>query len=356
MKGKWITHLNERVISSVGDAGYYTARSWWLAQFLRGMPTNDFLMGAIFCEYGYSGYLFLLASFYCFFGYSPFSATLLNCTISVLTGITLYFIAKEASDLKTARITAVLCIFFPSLVLWSINNLKDSLYIFLTTLILWSYLKLIKAFRIRHLLLIIFSLLLQHFIRNYLPITIFTAGILIFCFLIYKNKKTLILLFIISTVFISLRFNFSEIKNTIISYQLGVVGTGGSTYQIYDDWVYDPHIDKRQISYKVILKGLARGWFHHFLEPFPWKISSKLSMAAFPQMLIWYFLLPFSVWGILIQLKFNWRKNAIFIIYLFIIGSVLSLTGGNIGTVFRARDMLTPIFLFFSSVSLSKIF
>jgi 4-amino-4-deoxy-L-arabinose transferase-like glycosyltransferase len=348
------------VVVLFGDEVIYTVVSRWIVEYISGKPLSNYVLGVVsapFGEYARNIYLYLVSLFYYLFGYSPVSIIFMNCIISVLTGIIYYSIAKQITNIIVAKITAILVTFFPSLIIWSIVNLKDSLFIFLTALILWLFLQLLKNNKIIYLILLILSIILQHYLRRWILLpTLIVLGL---SYLIMKMRIRIIHIFlsfiILVSIFPTLKENLNEFKTRTINYHRGVISTGGNCYRIYDDWLYKPDTISATVNFFGLFKALSKGWLHFFLEPFPWKIFSKSSLLSFPQMIIWYFLLPFSAIGILTQLRYNWRKSFLLVLYFLIIGSIFSLTGGNIGTDFRMRDPLTPIILLFSSIGLIKI-
>ncbi len=341
------------------DSSYYTSRSWAITQFGFKIPLGRLNTAAILEPYGFNSYLYVMSLFHYLCGFSPISVTFINSLLSVLTGVFYYFIAKEIADKRSARITLFLVVFFPSMVLWSITNLKDSYFIFLTTLAFWAFIKLLKTKQMRYLVLSVFSLVLQSSVRSgFLLLSLFTIG---FSYLLIKKKIKMIYIFMLFIILLKfhapLKNGFDFLKDKVVNYHRGVISSGGFTCRLYDDWVYYGGTGFRTLSYSGLAKGLIKGWFHFLLEPFPWKkTTSILRLLAFPQVIMWYFLLVFSALGILVQLKHDWRKSLVFIIYLLLMGSALCLTGGNIGTDFRMRDMLTPTILLFSSIGMGKIF
>ncbi len=54
--------------------------------------------------------------------------------------------------------------------------------------------------------------------------------------------------------------------------------------------------------------------------------------------------------------KYKWKETFVIFAYIIVLGSIIAMNSGNIGTVFRHRDMLTPLFLIFGSVGLIKTF
>lgn len=363
-KKHWMYLGIEGIPALFGDAGMNTIVPWWYAQYVMGKPLSDYGFGAVFTgsfvDYGRTGYLYLVALFYYLFGYSPISVTVINCILSVLTGIIYYFIAKDVAGIRPARITAILIIFFPSLVIWSIANLKEPLFIFLTAIILWLFMRFLRTNKLRYLILATPAIFLQYTLRQWIVSPTFFAIFFCYSAISKKRRKILYVCFIAIVIFLVfspfVRNKFLSVKTGLIDYHRGVAGSGGFIYHIYEDWVYNPGTASKEVTNFNFILGMLKGWFHSLCEPLSWHIFSKSTLIVLPQMLIWYFLLPFCFLGILFLLKSNWDKSLILILLFLQLGSILSLTGGNIGTAFRMRDMLTPMALLFSSVGLVRIF
>ena len=187
-----------------------------------------------------------------------------------------------------------------------------------------------------------------------------TALILFLSYLLIKKRVKIIHIFLAVAILITVSLIFKgkleDFKLRTVAYHVGVISSGGSVYHIYDDRVYTLNYPLGSLSYLEVLKGSLVGWVNFFLQPFPWRFLSKSSLAALPQMIIWYFLIPFSLSGTLIQLRRDCKGCIVFVLYFITVGTILSFTGGNIGTDFRMRDMLTPIVLLFSSVGLTRAF
>lgn len=358
--GKLTFQLGDSATCLFGDDAYYTLRSWWIAKCFLGMPVSHAIREAAFTKAGLTGYFYSTALFYYLFGFSPVSGLFLNCIFSALTGVVYYLIAKDTANERAAKITGFLVVFFPSMIIWSIINLKDSAFIFFTSLILWAFVRLLNSDKGRYLLLLSIALIAQFLIRlNLAAVSIVSIIILGFCYMVARKKlkilPILIICVILSANFSGLKRELGSVKTRIISYHVGVIGRNGFKYNLYDDWVYKTYADISKVSGFEVVKIAPKALAHFFLEPFPWKACSFLSLASLPQMMVWYLLLPFSVLGVLIQLKIDWRKNLIFPVYFLAVGTILSLAGGNIGTNFRIRDMLTPLVLYFAAVAISKV-
>jgi hypothetical protein len=150
--------------------------------------------------------------------------------------------------------------------------------------------------------------------------------------------------------------NLSACKTAFVNYNKGVVNTGGFVYRIYADWVYADNSNPALVSNGEMFRAALKGWQHFFLEPFPWKMSSPLSVSAFPQMVIWYIMLLFSIAGAFVQLRRNRKMGQALLAFFLLVGTIFAMTGGNIGTDFRIRDTLTPLIILFAAIGLKALF
>jgi 4-amino-4-deoxy-L-arabinose transferase-like glycosyltransferase len=353
---KWTYFYSDmRAISFMGDSSFFTVRGWFLERFLSGEELSKTVINSTFNPYGFSAHLFLLSLFYYYFGFSPISVILLNCIFSILTGVVYYYIAKRIFNVSAAKFCSFLIVFSPSLVIWSLTNMKDSLFIFLSALISYFFIKFIYSKKIACLFLFILISYILETIRKGFFYPMLMIG---FISWLIEKKKTKYIIISVLFVFLAavlMKFDLKRPLYGLISYHRGVIYTGGLTYRIFDNWVYKNGSDISVISNLELIKGFLYGWFHFILEPFPWKAYSKYTILVSGQVVLWYFLLFFSWIGARSQIRIN-KKVVFFALYFFVFGSVLALTGGNIGTDFRLRDLLTPIVILFASIGFYKVF
>jgi hypothetical protein len=347
------------ITSLFGDSGYYTLRSWWLSQFIQDIELPKKIIESTFIQYGSSYFLYVLALFHSLFGFSPISSTLINCYLGTLTALLVFFTAKLIFNTSVAKISSTLVMFFPSLFVWSLTNLKDSSLIFIIVLTLFCFIKFYLTHKKLYLVPFLISLaLLPGFRLGFFP-TMLTI-ILLTTFIIWKKAtfKKMILILILCLLVLT---NFGSVKHyldkTIVyiaKYHKGVITTGGYVYRLLDSKFY---IGKNVegVTYTNFFKMVPKGIIHFCLEPFPWHIESLSMLLAFPQMIFWYLMIFLSLIGVLMALRYQPRISTVLIIYLIISTLVLSVSGGNIGTDFRHRDILTPIIFIFGSAGLLKI-
>lgn len=317
-------------------------------------------------QYGYSGYTYLLGTIYYFFGPLKFSPRLINSLMGVGASVFIYYIVKDIFGKGPAKLSALLTVFSPSLFLWSITLLKDLPFIFISCIILWSFLRFQKTKRAFYLFVLFATILAQYTIRPTLPLALIMGVFILSYFIVsrisWRKKIIIFICLLILMIPLSHRVNFKIIVSNqmtdILDYTRGIVNTGGSIYKIFDDKYYrgGSMSHSKNISYIDFTKGFFKGWFYFLLVPFPWKIYTKLLLISYPQVILWYLFIPFVFIGMIMAFRYKWRETFIIFVYIIIFGSIIATHSGNIGTVFRHRDMLTPFFLIFGSLGLIKIF
>src|SRR3990172_3293457 len=172
---------------------------------------NSFTYG----NYGFHGFTMLLAYLFYIFGPMKFSGRLINILLGTLTGIFVYYIVKRIFGQKSAKISAVLVTFFPSILIWSLDFLKDPLYILMSIMILWAFIMYWDNNNFIYIVLIIIAAIIQSTIRIGIAI--------IFCL---YNK-----------------INYATVRTNIektLQNHIGYVNTGGYVYKNLDDKYYAP--------------------------------------------------------------------------------------------------------------------
>lgn len=321
---------------------------------------------------GENGYNYILAFFYMLLGYNPsipnplsmFSDKLINCLIGTISGIPIFYIAKDIFGEKIAKISSLFAVFYPSLIFWSMTNTREPINLLLVCLIIFAMVRLQKEKKITYLAILFISLLLLRTIRLYLFYPIFTL-VIIFLLVIFRRIfkgavpklaiLLILLLFILTTRGHIITILGKKIDATLMylyNSNDSVVLQGGSVYKIYDE---DIAANGRINKFKFF-KGFAKGFLFFLLVPFPWRIYSILQLMSYPQIIIWYSLIPFIFMGIIFAIRYRFKMSLILICYLLLITSAYSLIEGNIGSAMRHRDLLTPFYLIFGSVGIIFFF
>ena len=351
----------------IGDDIGIHARAWALANMVKGaqLPEKQTRVLLNFGEYGWSLHVYILGIFYYLLGVVPILGKCINALFGVLTGILVYFISKELFGIKTAKLACILTLFYPTLFLWSISNLKDTLLIFILTFVVFCYIAFTKLRRAGYLLLLSLSFFLLAFYRLDAALILISIIIFFFVISIKWDYKRIVVAGIIGFFFLISGniYNYcpSRIKNKIIlnnliSNQKGHVGSGNSGYKIYPERFYEGNYKNAYpINIAEFTISLAKGFLSLFFRPFPWEIHNIYMVFYYPVSIIHIILLFFFVFGSLISLRYHMKQVNFLLLLSLIMLLSLSLSEGNVGTMIRHRDMVTPIYIIFSSFGIVQL-
>lgn len=369
----WNLHISDKTRGylKIGDSDYFSQRGYATAQFVEG--SNEPVLSFRINQYGKHGYVYCIGLFYYLFGFSPCAVKLINCLLGSGMAVLVFLLGQRCFGTVPAQWAGVLTAVFPSLILWSATNLKDIPLTFFTLLVLFLYSRLTQTrdgrSRLFLLLLLLGSLSVHTTFRSavlsyLLAGSLLAAHVLVRLYRAHPLRTTVGILVLLAT---GIGLSFLEpvgyrIRQVLIvpfNWNVGFVTTSGSSYtylpaQFYEgryrwEWAETGRMDA------VILLGMARAVLHYLFEPFPWKISNTFHLFSYPQSVVWYALFPFVLIGIIQGVRRNPEKTFPLILTAVVFVAAGSLPNGNIGTVFRMRDMVTPLFLILGCAGLHEV-
>lgn len=364
------------------DFSRYTSEDAYLQENMRlARQAFDYKLPPVY-NFQISPYAYYIAFLYLIFGYAPFLVKLLNCLFGSLLALAVYSLAKEIFNLKAARIAMVIAAFFPSLFFWSITSLRDTPIILCLTFLFWLLIKLQAKFDWVYLAIFIGLFPVLANIRR--DIIIIFLFVIFLIFFIYKFKPINKFIIVSSVILIFLQLIFypdSGVAKIANQYLLSRVkplilfrthrdyvhyaNTGYIIYplRLYDQCYDNPSCKKDSPEYKDIkdmepgefFMAIWLGLIYFIFSPFSWSATSLWELITYPQMVIWYFLLFMAAIGTFMALRYNANKITGIIIFCSFVVFLSALTEGNTGTLFRHRDMLTPLLLVFSAGGIARI-
>jgi 4-amino-4-deoxy-L-arabinose transferase-like glycosyltransferase len=321
-----------------------------------GLPSS--LFGAF--GKGNRGYIYLVAMLLYPLGVpSRLAVAFLNAFFGALTVVLVYMIAERLFRQEVARIAGILATFFPSLIIWSAQTLKEPVVIFCECLIVYALIRLRQAFSMRYLVYVLLGILLVSTLRFYvaylalgvLAMTLLTPrlGVSHRSFFAGLLALALAIPLLRWSGFLSSAGEHASYVNLhfIEQFRAGAsIGPGARSSIQTDVDVTTPH----GAALATVI-GVA----HLMLAPFPWQLgSASLRMLmTLPELLLWWWLL---FRGVLPGLRYAVRRHFMEIQPLLLFIIPLSLLYGlmftNIGLVFRQRAQLVPFYLIFAGVGL----
>ena len=357
---------------------------------------------------GFPSYLY--GFIYTLLGYSPLMIKFLNALVGIIGCFLIYFWMRDVCGEKQARIALVLTLFWPSRFIWAASGLKEALTFFGFSLALFMFFRLQKNFSLFWTCVILFAVFIKY---NF----IYILSLLIILILLFKRKKIIGLLssfifmklgyilvygirihfieplmitlaislctflskrklialtgcFIILALFLFLRVDKNMLKEQysikttqiIMRQKSQAMDYVRSRYDIYPERFRKVHITElRKVSDGLVITppelfvSYLIGLSYFFLSPFPWSIDSKMLALGYIQSILVYLLLPFIIIGIIIGLRDHWREVFVYILFIFVISSIYALYLGNIGTIFRHRDLVMSFFIAFSGIGIVEV-
>jgi hypothetical protein len=300
------------------------------------------------------GMLYLVAAVYKIVGRNMLATQYVNCVIGAASAPLAYLISIEIfPNKRIARICALMAAFFPSLVLWSCQGLKDGPIILLLTLSMLVTLKLGEKFNIKYvtvLVLSLFGLLTLRFYVFYIVVIAVTAA-----FILGRRQLT------------AQSFARQMIIIMMIGLALGYFGVSRYASQQFETFASADQIQRmRQDASQSAASGFAEdvdvstasgvlstvplGLTYLLLAPFPWQLASLRQAITLPEMVVWWSSIPLLVLGAWFTIKHRLREIAPIVIFTSLLTLTYSIMQGNVGTAYRQRAQLLVFYFVFVAV------
>jgi len=297
------------------------------------------------------GYFYWNAFLFLIFGYAPLAPKLVNAFLGTASALLAYRLAGELAGKGPARLTGLLTMFFPSLVLWSTLNLRDPVVLLVTLALFLSVVRLRTRPSGRSFFAVVLGITLLLLFRDYI------AAMAIFGLVgasVLSEGRGLPVNLLVGAVLFGLailayqRFglgaNWVESASfEAISQQRSFMAEGATAFR--------PDVD---ISTPLRgLQFLPTGLAFFLLSPFPWQIGSTLSLMTLPEQIVWYAMMPFVVTGGLYLVRRRYQVFSPILVFLALTTSVYALVEGNAGTAYRHRAQVLVFFLILAAVGLT---
>src|SRR5829696_7038747 len=337
-----------------GDANTYDIFGQSLLQGLYG---DNFHMqkyqSFIASGAGAWGMLYLVAGVYELVGRNLLAVQLVNASIGAATGIVVYYTAMSLfNNVRAAKLAGFLVTFFPSLILWSSQALKDGLIILALAISILATLRLMEQITFKWVAVITASLLTLLSLRFYIfyMMTAAVAGSFVL------GMKTLsaqaFMQRFIAVTAIGLAFTwfgvlqyagnqfdrFANLHQVQLSRQDQAAAGSG--------FAQDVDISTTEGALTVIPLGVV----YLLFAPFPWQFSTLRQSITLPEMIVWWLAFPLLVLGMWYSIKHRLRQVAPIVIFTTMLTLAYSLFQGNVGTAYRQRSQLLVFYFIFIAV------
>jgi hypothetical protein len=332
------------------DAVGATLRDLWLS----GVSAEDqehFLGAFVQRNWGMS---YLVGGIYVLTGRNMLAVQFFNSVIGAATAPVIFLCARHIfQNLRVAKLATLLVAFFPSLVLWSAQGLKDGPIVFLLTVCMLATLKLGERFAYRYVAVLVLALYALQTLRFY--IFYMMAAAIAGAFLIGMRSAT--------ARSLARQFAVIAAAGLALTY-FGVIGTASSHMELYGDLEavqrsrsdlartassgFGQDVDVSTTS--GALSAIPVGMIYLLFAPFPWQVANLRQGITIPEMIIWWSSFPLLVLGIWFTLKFRLRQALPILIFTAMLTLAYSIFQGNVGTAYRQRSQILVFYFIFVAV------
>jgi len=300
------------------------------------------------------GMLYVVAVIYKVVGRNMLATQYLNSVLGASTAPLSYLMAMELfPNKRVARTSALLAAFFPSLILWTAQGLKDGPIIFLLTISMLATLKLGMRFSPKYVVALVLSLFGLITLRFYV---FYIIAFSIACAFILGRQKLsaqaflrqFLIIFVLGTAlaFFGVARYASMQIDAYGSFRMLQVMRSDASQSAASGFGQDLDVSTPEGALSAIPIGLA----YLLLAPFPWQFGSLRQMITLPEMMVWWSCFPMLILGLYFTIRHRLREVAPIVIFTTLLTISYSIVQGNVGTAYRQRAQLLIFYFLFVAI------
>lgn len=299
------------------------------------------------------GMLYVVAGVYQLVGENRFAIQLLNASVGASTAVIVYYTAQTLfSNVRVSRVAGVLVAFFPSLILWSSQALKDGLIILALALAILATLRLMEKITVGYVLVLTACLLALLSLRFYIFYMMVAAvGGSFVLGMKTLNAQGFVRRFVAIAV-MGLAFTW-----------FGVLRYAGTQFERYANLkaIQMSRVDQANAgsgfgkdvdvgTTEGALTAIPVGLMYLLFAPFPWDMATLRQSITLPEMVMWWAAFPLLVLGLYFAARHRLRQVAPIVIFTTMLTLAYSVFQGNVGTAYRQRSQLLVFYFIFVAV------
>lgn len=339
-----------------GDANTYDFFGYSLLKAWQGDNYHFSLVKRFIGETGAGawGMLYMVASLYGMVGRNMLAVQFFNSVLGAMTAPIIFLCAYHIfNNLRVARLAAFLVAFYPSLVLWTAQGLKDGPIIFLIALCVFATLKLGEKLSVKYLIVVacsLFALLSMRFYVFYMMVAAVGGAFVIGMRPV--SAQSLLRQFVVIIV-IGLSLTYFGVMR-YVSIQTETFGNLQTLQQSRTDLAQRAQSgfggDADVTTVSGALSILPIGMLYLLFAPFPWQLASLRQSITLPEMVVWWAAFPTLILGLWFTIKYRLRQVSPILIFTSMLTLAYSLFQGNVGTAYRQRAQLLIFYFIFVAV------
>jgi hypothetical protein len=348
-----------------GDGAYAITMSLWIRNTYLGLPIapRDFIL-AFGDPYAQTSYHNVLAVVQVFIGPAPYGVHVLSATLYLTGVVALYRTARRSYGPIPALIGLTAILFLPSLFLWSILPLKESLYFFCMAVLIsaasWLFRSRTWIGAGAALVLAAGALAAISSLRaGGLVIAVGGLVIGLAATLAFRWRLVLAMLLLAAPFAAAWTVGRPTVHERILHAvresalrHVGHVLTPGTSYKLLSLDYYRGDRKPEALSFDEGAQFLAKSVLAFVLVPEPWDPAARIEIYMAPQQVAWYALVLFALVGVVAGLDRDPFLTCLLAGNVMMGIIVIAPNSGNVGTLIRHRDMVVPFVVWLSGMGM----
>lgn len=300
------------------------------------------------------GMIYFVASVYGLVGRNMLAIQLINAVVGAVTAVIIFLCAQEVfGNLRVARLAAFAVAFYPSLVLWSSQGLKDAPIVFLLALSILATLRLGQRFSAKWIAVLTFSLFGLLSLRFYVfyMMVVAVGGAFILGMRAVTTQSFLRQFIVIIVLGLALTYmgvtRYANVQlDTYASLDMVQRSRNDAAKSAQSGFAKDVDVSTASGAITAIPMGLI----YLLFAPFPWQLASLRQSITLPEMIIWWASFPMLVLGLWFSIKYRLRQISPILVFSVMLSLAYSVFQGNVGTAYRQRAQLLVFYFIFVAV------
>ncbi len=300
------------------------------------------------------GMVYLVGAVYSLLGRNMLAVQLMNSVLGAVTAVLIFLCAHHVfKSERVARVAAIAVAFYPSLVLWSSQGLKDGPIVFCLALSILATLKLGEKLSLRYVAVLVCALLALLSLRFYVFYMLCAA--IAGAFVIGMQAVT-------ATSF-ARQLGAVLLVGLALTY-FGVTRSAGVQLERYGnlDRLQRSRLDMakradsgfgREVDVSTTagaLSTIPTGMLYLLFAPFPWQVGSLRQSITLPEMVVWWASFPMLILGLWFAIRYRLRVISPILLFTIMLTISYSVFQGNVGTAYRQRAQLLVFYFIFVAV------
>ncbi len=339
-----------------GDAYTYDFFGYALSKVWQGDNYYLSLVNTYVSETGAGawGMFYFVAFIYTIIGRNMLAIQFVNAVLGAATAPVIFLCAKHVyNNLRVARLAGFFVAFYPSLVLWSSQGLKDGPIVFLLAISILATFKLGENINLKYLAVLassLFAILTLRFYVFYM-IVVAAGGSLLIGMRMASVRSLAQRFVVIIGIGLALTY-LGVLRTTSMQFEsfgnLEKIQVSRSDMMQRAETGFGKDVDVSTVS--GAFSAIPVGATYLLFAPFPWQLASLRQSITFPEMVVWWASFPLLVLGLWFTIKYRLRQSLPILIFTAMLTLAYSLFQGNVGTAYRQRAQLLVFYFIFVSV------